>query len=221
MAMQLLTVTINCCNRDAMCWCIFANRQLMSLICNYIVIIGRRRDKICCAKRHQLRGRGANWWASVLALCGGRRWDEVPCLVLAAVEELMADAAKSAWYHSSGAWHGNAVLLWLISAVVGERAAAAVEVETTTWFRWWCGCLFCDGSVDGKKDMGVIYWLSLDYLLAFQLVSYVTLSDTSVLFEPSKIPRFQTWYLDLDLRHSFTWGSVLQMKNTTLVSFPH
>jgi len=55
--------------------------------------------------------------------------------------------------------------------------------------------------------------------LAFQLVSYVTLSDTLVLFEPSKIPRFQTWYLDL--RSSFTWESVLQMKNTTLVSFPH
>jgi hypothetical protein len=40
-----------------------------------------------------------------------------------------------------------------------------------------------------------------------------------VLFEPSKIPGFQTWYLDL--RRSFTWESVLQMKNTTLVSFPH
>ena len=39
---------------------------------------------------------GASWRASVLALCGGRRWDEVPRLVLAAVEELMADAAKSA-----------------------------------------------------------------------------------------------------------------------------
>jgi hypothetical protein len=38
------------------------------------------------------------------------------------------------------------------------------------------------------KDIGVFYCLSLDSSLAFQLVSYVTLSDTLVLFEPSKIP---------------------------------
>jgi hypothetical protein len=58
MVVQLLTVTINCCNHIAICWCIFANRQLMSLICNYIVIARQQRDKICCARRHQLRGRG-------------------------------------------------------------------------------------------------------------------------------------------------------------------
>jgi hypothetical protein len=38
-------------------------------------------------------------------------------------------------YRSSGAWRGGAVLLWLISTLAEERAAAAVEVETT-WFRW-------------------------------------------------------------------------------------
>ena len=157
MAVQLLTVTINCCNHIAMCWCIFANWQLMSLICNYIVILRRRRDNICHKQHHQLRGRGASWWASVLAFCGGRRWDKVPRLVLAAVEELMADAAESAWYRSSGAWRGGAVLLWLISTLAEERAAAAVEVETT-WFRWWCGCLFCDGSVDGFKRKKI--WVS-------------------------------------------------------------
>ena len=142
MDMQLLTVTINCCNHIA---------QLMSLICNYIVILGRWRDKICWAKRHQLRGRGASWRASVLALCGGRRWNEVPGLVLAAVEELMADAAKSAWYRSWGASRGGAVLLWLISTLAEERAAAAVEVETT-WFRWWCGCLFLMGALMASSE---------------------------------------------------------------------
>jgi hypothetical protein len=158
MAVQLLTVTINCCNHIAMCWCIFANWQLMSLICNYIVILRRRRDNICHKQHHQLRGRGASWRASVLALCGGRRWDEVPGLVLAAVEELMADAAKSAWYRSWGASRGGAVLLWLISTLAEERAAAAVEVETT-WFRWWCGCLFLMGAlIDGFKRKKI--WVS-------------------------------------------------------------
>jgi hypothetical protein len=106
----------------------------MRLICNYIVILRRRRDNICHKKRHQLRGRGASWRASVLALCGGRRWDEVSGLVLTAAKELMADAAKSAWYRSWGAPRGGAVLLWLISTLAEKRAAAAVEVETT-WFQ--------------------------------------------------------------------------------------
>jgi hypothetical protein len=54
--------------------------------------------------------------------------------VLTAAKELMADAAKSAWYRSWGAPRGGAVLLWLISTLAEKRAAAAVEVETT-WFQ--------------------------------------------------------------------------------------
>ena len=136
-------------------------------------------------------------------------------------DELIVKSVKSACYRTRRSWRGSAMLPWLICAVAEERAAATVEVEMT-WLPWWCECRFCWWMrwwLQGKKDMGVFYWLSLDNSLAFQLVSYVTLSDTLVLFLTSKIPWFQWWCWDL--MRSITWELVWQNKNTTPVSFPN
>jgi hypothetical protein len=155
MAMQLLTVTINCCDHIAMimCWCIFANRQLMSLICNYIVILGRQRDKICCMKRHQLKGRCSSRQTSSVCFV---QWSEMGALCLV----LWLLLTKNWWQmpsnqHDNGQERGVAVpcchgslALWRKREQPGRESSrhgggrddmvpVMMRVSFLWWERWW------------------------------------------------------------------------------------
>jgi hypothetical protein len=159
MVVQLLTVAINCCNHIMMCWFTFANSSILARFANAAVS--------SCNEGISYATKNATSWEGEVQVGELRSWlcavveDGTRCLVLCWL-------LSKNWWRMRPNQHDN---------VVRERGVAVpcCYGSLALWRKreqppWWrsrrhgsggdagCGCLFCDGSVDGFKQKKI--WVS-------------------------------------------------------------